>query len=124
MGKKRNTKENRLKRIDANLKARMIEDEVGKKYPSKANITTVLNKLNALPADIKTQYASIVNNLAERCEILKTNYNLQLAMDSVASYEKYKTSTYKTQAQNAVNVLPSGSERDALQARIDAVVIK
>lgn len=31
MGKKPNTKENRLKRIDANLKARMIEDEVARR---------------------------------------------------------------------------------------------
>jgi alpha-tubulin suppressor-like RCC1 family protein len=49
---------------------------------------------------------------------------LKTATDAVVLYEKYMTLTYKTKAQPLVSALPENTDKTALQARIDAVVMK
>jgi hypothetical protein len=66
-----------------------------------------------------------VQNLSDRANAPKERFNNQILYDNatiaVEVYEKMKTAYAKAKAQEAVDALPAGDVKDALQARIDAV---
>ncbi|KIL38682.1 hypothetical protein SD70_24855 [Gordoniibacillus kamchatkensis] len=107
------------------------------KYPSRSNILTALNKLAALPTDIKANQVNRGNvaDLQERADKLKNNFNqnvadqsaqlaLNKATNAVKLFERFPKAIYKQRAIDAVNALPDTPEKTALQARIDAVTLK
>lgn len=97
--------------------------EMGENYPSYNTTLNAVDAFNTLPLEYGTDplYSLYYNDLYKRVEAIKFAYNLGLAETAVEQYERFKTNSYRTRAQNAVNVLPDSPEKTALQARIDAV---
>ncbi|WCF11448.1 hypothetical protein NDS46_31315 (plasmid) [Paenibacillus thiaminolyticus] len=111
--------------------------EIAEKYQSRAQIVTAIEKVEGIPASIKSnpRYELIIEDLTKRVNKLKDDYNSgisgqesqqkqTLAMNYVNSFEKFKTTYYKNKAQAAVNELPEGKLKEELQARIDALLSK
>ncbi|MFF2531476.1 OmpL47-type beta-barrel domain-containing protein [Brevibacillus sp. NPDC058079] len=111
--------------------------ERGEKYFSKANIVYALEKMNAVPSDIRenSKYKALYNELKVRSENLKLLYNQMVAdkqleqdvknaTNAVELYESYRSALFKEKAQALVDSLRDQIAKKILQARIDAVIPK
>ena len=87
-----------------------------------ANIASV-EYLNFDTTSHKITGSSALVNASYKPKYERSIFNRLRADVAVFDYEAAKTLAYKTAAQDAVTLLPNGTFRTALQARLDAVVL-
>jgi minor extracellular protease Epr len=111
--------------------------ERAEKYFSKGNIVIALDKMDAIPTEMKdnSKYNALYIEMQGRSDTLKTVYNQMIAdqnlekevnsaIKAVESYETYRTAYFKEKAQAAVDVLTNVEVKTLLQSQIDAVIEK
>lgn len=107
---------------------------IAEKFKTRATIVNAISKVDGVSQEIRSNpaYKGIMQNFDSRVNKLKTEFNggvqdqvdeqaLKKATSYVEYYEKYRSSFYKSKAEEYVGLLPDGQIKEDLQARIGAV---